>query len=96
MHDAALAELQAKACADADSVGEPGRAVLSGCWGHKADKVKYSINLVRPYRYFLNHEASMPMPVITKSLGTDPFVYSRNQIFKFPNQSKRGDPRVQN
>ncbi len=31
VHDAALADLQAKACADAESVCGPGRAVLSGC-----------------------------------------------------------------
>jgi hypothetical protein len=30
VHDAALADLQAKACADAESVCGPGRAVLSG------------------------------------------------------------------
>jgi hypothetical protein len=29
VHDAALADLQAKACADAESMCRPGRAVLS-------------------------------------------------------------------
>jgi len=95
VHDAALADLQAKACADAESVCGPGRADLSGCWGYKAYKLKYSIHLVHPDRFFLNHEAAVPMPAIAKSLGADPAVYNRNQLFKFPSQTKRGDPRVQ-
>jgi hypothetical protein len=96
VHDAALSDLQAKACADAVSVCGPGRAVLSGSWGVKHDKVKYSVHLVRPDRYFPNHEASMPMPAIAKSLGADPNVYGRNQLFKLPKQSKLRDSRVQN
>ena len=95
MHDAALADLQAKACADAESVCGPGRAVLSGCWGRKADKVKYSIHLVRPDRFFANQEAAKPMRGGASSLGADEAPYGRNQLFKLPNQSKRDDPRVQ-
>jgi len=96
VHDAALADLQAKACADAESVCGPGRAVLSGSWGVKGAKVKYSIHLVRPDRFFINHAAAVPMSAIAKSLGADPNVYGRNQLFKFPNQSKLRDSRVQN
>ncbi len=92
VHAVALADLQAKACADVESVCGPGRAVLSGCWGHKDDKVKFLIHLVRLDRYFTNHETALPMPAIAKSLGADPTVYNRNQLFKFPNQSKRNGP----
>ena len=96
VHDAALAELQAKACTDAESVCGPGRAVLSGSWGLvDGNKVKYSVHLVRPDRYFANHAASLPMVGIVKSFGADHEVYIRNQLLKLPNQSKRNDPRVQ-
>jgi hypothetical protein len=95
VHDAALADLQAKACVDAESVCGPGRAVLSRCRGHKADKVKYSIHLVRPDRFFANQEAAKPMRGVAYSLGADKTPYDCNQFFKLPNQSKRDDPRVQ-
>jgi len=78
VHDAALAGLQAKACADAERVCGPGRAVLSDSWGVKGPKVKYNIHLVRPDRFFINQAAAVPMSAIAKSLGADPNVYGRN------------------
>jgi hypothetical protein len=36
------------------------------------------------------------MPTIATALGADPSVYTRNQHFKLPRQSKKGDTRVQN
>ena len=56
-------ELHVKAAADAASVFDPGRAVLSGSWGQKfikdeetneviPKKIKYSLHLVRPDRFF--------------------------------------------
>jgi hypothetical protein len=36
------------------------------------------------------------MPIIAKSLDVDPQVYIRNQHFKLPRQTKKGDTRVQN
>jgi hypothetical protein len=96
VHDAALAGLQADACADAESVCGPGRAVFSGSWGVMGPKVKYSILLVRPALFLNRHAAAMPMTAIAKSLSADPNVYGRNQLFKFLNQTKLRDSRVQN
>ena len=78
MHNTALADLQANACTDAESVCRPGRAVLSDSWGVKVPKVKYNIHLVRPDRFFINQAAAVPMSAIAKSLGADPNVYGRN------------------
>lgn len=94
-HQARFRELQAKAVADAESVCGPGIAVLSGSWGHYQGQIKYSVHVVRPDRYLLNHQATLPMRVIVASLGADTNVYGKNQKFKLPNQSKPGDRRIQ-
>ena len=94
--DAQLQLLQAKAVADAEMICGPGIAALSGGWGeYKNNTIKYSIHIVRPDRYFANHAAALAMPAIAASVGADPNVYSRNQLFKFPGQSKKGDSRLQ-
>jgi len=64
VHDAVLADLQAKACADTESVCKPGRVALSGSWRFKGPKVKHNIRLVRPDRFFINHAAAVPMSTI--------------------------------
>ncbi len=50
---------------------------------------------MRPNRYLPDHAAALHMPVIAKSVGADPHVYGRNQLFKLPNQKKIRDLRVQ-
>ena len=88
-------ELLSKAVADAERVCGPGHAVLSGSYGMYKGGIKYSVHIVRPDRYFTNHAAALPVSAAAKALGADPSVYSRNQGFKFPNQSKLRDSRVQ-
>ena len=94
-HDRVFKDMIDKAVADVESVCGPGIAVLSGSWGVDGDNIKYSLHLVRPDRYFANHAAALAMPAIASSIGADPGVYSRNQSFKLPNQSKYGVQRVQ-
>ena len=89
-------ELHVKAVADAESVCGPGRAVLSGSWGQQkiikdketneviAKKIKYSLHLVRPDRFFRDQAAAMSMRAIAASLGADERPYNRNQTFKLP------------
>ena len=95
-HDRVLLELQAKVVADAESVCGPGRAVLSGSWGKKDGKIKYSLHVIRPDRFFRDHAAALAMPTIAARLGADSEVYNRNQHFKLPWQTKVDDTRVQN
>ena len=59
------------------------------------DHIKYSLHLVRPDRFFVDHADALHMPTITKGLSADLNVYERNQLMKFPNQSKFMDDRVQ-
>ena len=89
-HDRALLELQVKVVADAESVCGPGRAVLSVSRGKKDGKIKYSLHLVRPDRFFRDHAADLAMPRIAASFfGADTRVCNRNQHFKMPWQTKK-------
>ena len=94
--DAELELVQAKAVSEAERICGPGIAALSGGWGeYKNNTIKYSIHIVRPDRYFADHAAALAMSAIAASVGADGNVYSRNQLFKLPGQSKKGDARVQ-
>ena len=93
-HERDFKRLHEKGLADAENICGPGRAVMSGSWGHKGDNVKYSLHVVRPDTFFLDHGAALAMRAIAARLEADGVVYNQNQIFKLPNQSKLRDGRV--